>query len=864
MSKKKKSMSRLLVLTSAALATSVVAVQNPHQAEAASVAADLVVKAEKLAGVLKWEISYEYRKDAYPEKKFDYPDMKLFNQTKRALSEAQIALSTYSGKDKVALQARLDQNVKIHVDRAINYIDAVTAGKKIEDKKQVLEQFMSGDQIDDATEKAYHELSREMKKRAPFLSKVYGKSTRVNLLNNYHATAQKAKDLAMYPVSIKIEMDRLNTAIEAKDSSKITYHVDRIKKYFEDGVAKGLLVKESPISQKLEAAFKIAQEKIPENKIPEAPQPPVITPPTSGGGDYIPPVRVDLSGKAVMENFNTHNSSDYAGLNVGWKFNQLNFSDVKELKVRLYSRDELIAVNSGNLSKLAQLYAQGTEQFSTPFIVTEGTYRKADDEYWEFGQAKWSLDKPPTKAQLILVGKDGTEYKFTNGSLAAEEGKEWEKIIDTLTSDDLEDKVNMENFNTHNAADYAGINVGWNFEEFDFKKVRDLKVKLYSGDDVIATNTGNMVELGALFANGTRTFSTPFIVAEGTYRKANEVYWTFDSPKWSKDQKPTKAEVVITGHDGKTHTFANANLVEPGVEWDDVFDAATAIDLTGKAEMENFNTHYAADYSGINVGWKFEDFDFKKIKELSIQLYHNDELLATNTGNLINLGTLYSQGERQYSTPFIINEGTYKKAEDDYWTFGEGTWDKSKAPTKAVLVLVGLDGKTYKFENTTLAAEPSKEWENLFKPVPVDLSGKVVMENFNTHNSTDYAGVNVGWKFEHLDFTRVKEVKVQLWGETGLIVENSGNLEALAELYKKGTVNFSTPFIVTEGTYKKADDVYWAFGEVDWAESEKPISAKVILIGLDGREYSYASTDLSEATATWEEVLETLNPVPEE
>jgi 5'-nucleotidase / UDP-sugar diphosphatase len=126
--------SRLLVLSTAALVTGVVAADNPLQAEAGTTAADLVVKAEKLAGALKWEVSYEHRKLAYPNSSVNFPNMVLLIKQKLRLLMRKKSLKGIKGKERELLQARLDQNVRVYYDSAVKYIDAVSAGKKIQKK----------------------------------------------------------------------------------------------------------------------------------------------------------------------------------------------------------------------------------------------------------------------------------------------------------------------------------------------------------------------------------------------------------------------------------------------------------------------------------------------------------------------------------------------------------------------------------------------------------------------------------------------------------------------------------------------------------------------------------------------------------
>ncbi|OMF59340.1 hypothetical protein BK139_13130 [Paenibacillus sp. FSL R5-0490] len=258
---KRKSKGLIWGITSAA-AVAGLAAGNPVQAEASITADQHVEKAEKLAGALKWEVSYEYRKAANPKHAADYPDMKLFNETKAALREAEKAVKEVKGKDKELLEARLNQHVRVYFDRAVKYIDAVSAGKKITAKAEVLENYLVNHQIDDAAEKAYHDLSLEIKRRSPFIYKAYGKTTRDALLDTYQQKAYEIKESALYPISLKMEMDRLDSALKNKDTDQVIYHTSRIDKLFKDGTKLDLLDKKSKLYTKLKTNYESYQEKI--------------------------------------------------------------------------------------------------------------------------------------------------------------------------------------------------------------------------------------------------------------------------------------------------------------------------------------------------------------------------------------------------------------------------------------------------------------------------------------------------------------------------------------------------------------------------------------------------------------------------
>ncbi|KDE45830.1 hemoblobin-interacting domain-containing protein [Geobacillus sp. CAMR5420] len=251
-----------------AVAASAFVVSHPAQAATMANAEKLVVKAEKLAGALKWQVSYDYRKKVYPKNVLDYPDMKLFNETKSALKAAREEVKKLKRKEKDILEARLTQNVQVYVDRATSYIDAVSAGKKIEAKANILKKLISNHIVNDSTEKAYHDLTKEIRTKSPAFYKVYGASTRTALVQTYLKPAQQVKDAALYPVSIKIETDRLNAALKENKIDQAIYHKNRIEKFVSEGLKIGVLKENSnllksvmayvnPVKAELEKRFAI-------------------------------------------------------------------------------------------------------------------------------------------------------------------------------------------------------------------------------------------------------------------------------------------------------------------------------------------------------------------------------------------------------------------------------------------------------------------------------------------------------------------------------------------------------------------------------------------------------------------------------
>ncbi|MBH0173781.1 hypothetical protein IHV09_09435 [Fictibacillus sp. 23RED33] len=211
------------VASAAAVAASAFVAVNPAQAATAAEAEVLVKKAESLGGTLKWAISVEGSWDGHSN-----PDMKLFNDTKAAHAKAVVAVSTLKGAQKTALEARLNDKVKLYVDRAVTLIDAVSAGMKIEEKKEVLESKLETEKVDQSTVDAYHNLSKELRKQEVLLNRVYGQSSREYIREYYQDSAEKVLKDALYPVSVYVELERLDAAITAKNETEANKRYDNI------------------------------------------------------------------------------------------------------------------------------------------------------------------------------------------------------------------------------------------------------------------------------------------------------------------------------------------------------------------------------------------------------------------------------------------------------------------------------------------------------------------------------------------------------------------------------------------------------------------------------------------------------------
>ena len=70
------------------------------------------------------------------------------------------------------------------------------------------------------TEKAYHDLSSEIRKQAILLYRVYGKSTRDAILDKYKSPGEKARESTKPVISVKMEIDQLHKSIAINENKE--------------------------------------------------------------------------------------------------------------------------------------------------------------------------------------------------------------------------------------------------------------------------------------------------------------------------------------------------------------------------------------------------------------------------------------------------------------------------------------------------------------------------------------------------------------------------------------------------------------------------------------------------------------------
>ncbi|MEH7344997.1 hypothetical protein V7122_14180 [Bacillus sp. JJ1532] len=198
-----------LATSTAIAASAFVAAAPANQADAAVNVDQLVKDAENAAGALKWAISVEGTADGKTA------PHALYNLTKDTNKAAQAAVAKASGAQKVLYTARL-QAVELQISRAMAYIDGITAGKKIEGDTATLNAAIAAKDLD-KVEDAYHKMTKEYRKQAALLDRVYGQSTRDVIRNATKKPAEAAIEAVKVDVTVKMHLDAADKAIKAND-----------------------------------------------------------------------------------------------------------------------------------------------------------------------------------------------------------------------------------------------------------------------------------------------------------------------------------------------------------------------------------------------------------------------------------------------------------------------------------------------------------------------------------------------------------------------------------------------------------------------------------------------------------------------
>ena len=220
MSYKKKGMKVAKVALATTMATSVVAITNPADADSQKEAEKLVKQAEKLATNLQKEVTYESRVKLHPKDKLGLPNMKLYKNTGVALKKAQKEVNKLKGNEKKKLQTRLASKVQKPYNYAKTYINVVTSAKGLDKTNETLNQYLSKGKIYPSVIKLHAAFNKDVKDFTQSISKVSGTKTKQALRDTYVKKFNKTDKSVSYAITIKNELAQLNKYVNAGEIEK--------------------------------------------------------------------------------------------------------------------------------------------------------------------------------------------------------------------------------------------------------------------------------------------------------------------------------------------------------------------------------------------------------------------------------------------------------------------------------------------------------------------------------------------------------------------------------------------------------------------------------------------------------------------
>jgi hypothetical protein len=196
-----------------------VAVEKEHQNAASVHFVQLLEKTEKSKFLLKRDITIVNGEAPYA----------YFNQTKEDFADVKQAFNLLNSQSQKKYEGRV-KDIEVWLSRAVSYIDALSAGKKLEVETGALERQLNEGNID-GTVKAYYSLSFLIKKQATYLYKPYGLATRNAILAKYKVPTETAMSDAYFPVLIIEELEKLEeTTIKPNVMAQSDYR-EKIEKW---------------------------------------------------------------------------------------------------------------------------------------------------------------------------------------------------------------------------------------------------------------------------------------------------------------------------------------------------------------------------------------------------------------------------------------------------------------------------------------------------------------------------------------------------------------------------------------------------------------------------------------------------------
>lgn len=304
----------------------------------------------------------------------------------------------------------------------------------------------------------------------------------------------------------------------------------------------------------------------------------------------------------------------------------------------------------------------------------------------------------------------------------------------------------------------------------------------------------------------------------------------------------TKPEVNVTWDKG-TPVY-NANLsgeyifkgtvsLPSGVTNPDNLKAQVKVTLangTTNVTAEDFGVMTSSGVMGYNVGFHLVDATASDVRNVVVNLYNGNTLLATNTSKnvLTSYGTATS-----LSAPFDVF-GTFDYEEDGNWTYSGWEAANNVIPTQAVIIVTFKNGLIKTAVNNTLTGDTT-----------IFTKGDVTPEDFSVMNLSGVLGYNVGFHLVDATAVDVRNVVVKLYKEGTLLATNTS--KNILTNYSTST-SLSAPFDI-RGTFDYVADGNWTYSEWGGAYTDIPTKAEIIVTFKNGLVKTAINTNLTGDTS---------------
>ncbi|MFE8701769.1 serine hydrolase [Cytobacillus sp. FJAT-54145] len=198
-------------------------VHQEHHANKIHQLMSLIKEADKSKVQLMKEISVDY------EANVENRPYNTFNKIKKELEEVKSSYNYFKKQDQEKF-SYLIKDIELWIERAIFYIDAISAGKRLDDARIELENHLDEGNLELAADK-YHNLTSLVNRQAIYLYKPYGKSTREAILERYKNPAEEVIEENKILISVYHEVIRLEDYIENSDLESIERSKEQIESF---------------------------------------------------------------------------------------------------------------------------------------------------------------------------------------------------------------------------------------------------------------------------------------------------------------------------------------------------------------------------------------------------------------------------------------------------------------------------------------------------------------------------------------------------------------------------------------------------------------------------------------------------------